>query len=445
MARLFGTDGVRGIANEDLTAQKAFSIGQAAVAVLTRELHHKPVIYIGKDTRISSDMLEMALAAGITSTGADVLLAGIIPTPAIAILTRERADAGFMVTASHNPYEYNGIKTFNRDGRKLSDAIEDEIEALITSEIPLGKDIGRVRQDKSAADRYIDFLLGCNTPDLSHLRIVLDCSNGAASVTARKLFSNLNAKELRVIHNVPNGVNINDRCGSTHMTSLKETVLDGKYDVGIAFDGDADRCLCVDHTGRVIDGDGIMAVCATREKARGYLPGDTFVCTVMSNLGLRVWAKEKGLKTADAQVGDWNVLEKMQTNGFLLGGEQSGHMIFMRHSAAGDGQLTALKLLSAMAETGRSLADLTSDIPSYPQVLINVPVSVSARAMLASAPAVAEAVKNAENELGEDGRVLLRPSGTEPLVRVMVEGKNEATVSRLAEGIAAAVKKLQNK
>jgi phosphoglucosamine mutase len=439
MARLFGTDGIRGIANEDLTAQKAFSIGQAAAVVLTGALHHKPVIYIGKDTRISSDMLEMALAAGITSAGADVLLAGFIPTPALAVLTRERADAGFVVSASHNTYEYNGIKTFNHDGCKLSDALEDEIETMIKSDIPLGKDIGRVRHDKNAAERYIDFLLGCNMPDLSHQRIVLDCANGAASITVKKLFSTLNAKELRIIHNVPNGVNINDRCGSTYLDSLRETVTDGGYDVGIAFDGDADRCLCVDHTGKVIDGDGIMAVCAMREKARGYLPGDTFVCTVMSNLGLHAWAKEKGLKTVSTQVGDRYVLEEMQKNGYLLGGEQSGHVVFLRHSAAGDGQLTALKLLSAMAETGKSLADLTEDIPKYPQTLINVKVPAGVKAALASNPAVTEAIKEAEGALGGDGRVLVRASGTEPIVRVMVEGKDKDEVKRLADKIAEIV------
>jgi phosphoglucosamine mutase len=441
MARLFGTDGIRGIANADLTAQKAFSLGQAAAAVLTAELHHKPVIYIGKDTRISSDMLEMALAAGITSAGADVLLAGPIPTPALAVLTRERADAGFMVTASHNPYEYNGIKTFNRDGRKLSDVIEDEIEALIGSDIPLGKDIGRVRQDKNAAERYIDYLLSCNTPDLSRLRIVLDCANGAASVTAQKLFSSLNAKELRIIHNVPNGININDRCGSTYMDSLRETVTDGGYDAGIAFDGDADRCLCVDRMGNVIDGDRLLAVCAMRERERGYLPHDTFVSTVMSNLGLHVWAKKKGFSVIASPVGDRYVLEEMQKGGFLLGGEQSGHIIFMRHSAAGDGQLTALKFLSAMAETGLCLHDLVSEIPKYPQVLLNISVKPGVKESVSNTPAVQDAVKKAEETLGSEGRVLVRPSGTEPLVRVMIEGKDEEEIEKLAEEIACAVRK----
>ena len=441
MGRLFGTDGVRGIANEDLTAQKAFSIGRAAAVVLTGALHHKPVIYIGKDTRVSSDMLEMALAAGITSAGADVLLAGFIPTPAVATLTRERADAGIVVSASHNPYEYNGIKIFNRNGCKLSDVLEDEIETLVSTDIPVSKDVGRVRTDGGAVERYIDFLLACNTPDLSRLRVAIDCANGAASVTAKKLFSRLNARDLRVIHNVPNGLNINDRCGSTHLESLRETVADGGYDIGIAFDGDADRCLCVDHTGNIVDGDRILAVCAMRERERGYLPHNTFVCTVMSNFGLRVWAKDKGLRIEDTQVGDRYVLEEMQKSGYLLGGEQSGHMIFLRHSAAGDGQLTALKLLSAMAETGKSLAELTAGIPRYPQVLLNI--KVTQKDAFASDPAVANAIQNAEKALGEDGRVLVRASGTEPLARVMVEGKDLDEVRRLAENIAANVKKSQ--
>ncbi|MDR0294098.1 MAG: phosphoglucosamine mutase [Oscillospiraceae bacterium] len=442
MKRLFGTDGVRGIANVDLTAQKAFAMGQAAALVLTGALRHKPVIYIGKDTRISGDMLEAALTAGITSAGADVLLAGVIPTPAAAILTRERADAGIVVSASHNPYEDNGIKIFDNNGAKLSDALEDEIETLLRADMPLKTHsaIGRVRQDKSAAERYIDFLLACNTPDLSRLRVVVDCANGAASVTAKKLFSMLNAKDLRVIHNVPNGLNINDRCGSTYLESLRETVADGGYDIGIAFDGDADRCLCVDHTGKVVDGDRIMAACATRERERGYLPHDAFVCTPMTNLGLHVWARRNGLRTVTvSSVGDRYVLEEMQRGGYALGGEQSGHIIFLRHSAAGDGQLTALKLLSVMAETGQSLAGLAEDVPQYPQVLLNVAVDPESRQAVMSHPAVLESVRRAEDALGEDGRILLRLSGTEALVRVMVEGRDGDEVGRFAEEIAACV------
>ncbi|MDR0326343.1 MAG: phosphoglucosamine mutase [Oscillospiraceae bacterium] len=443
MGRLFGTDGVRGVANEDLTAQRAFLIGQAAAVVLTGAVKHKPIIHIGKDTRISSDMLEMALAAGITSAGADVMLAGFIPTPAVSNLARERADAGIVVSASHNSYEFNGIKIFNSEGRKLPDALEDEIEALAATDIPLKThgDIGHIRQDKNAVERYIEYLLACSMPDLSCLRVAVDCANGAASVTAKKLFSMLNAKDLRIIHNVPNGRNINDRCGSTYLESLRKTVADGGYDIGIAFDGDADRCLCVDHTGKVTDGDRIMAICARQEHERGHLPHNTFVSTVMSNLGLRVWAEENGLRTVSAPVGDRYVLEEMQKSGYLMGGEQSGHVIFLRHSPAGDGQLTALKLLSAMSETGKSLAELTSDIPQYPQTLINVAVTPGQRGALASNQALAEAVKAAEEALGANGRVLVRPSGTEPLIRVMVEGKDRVEVRRLAEAVADVIKK----
>jgi phosphoglucosamine mutase len=439
MARLFGTDGVRGIANQDLTAQTAFSIGQSAASILSKSLQHKPVVYIGKDTRISGDMLEMALAAGITSAGADVVPAGVLPTPAIAMLTKSSADAGFVISASHNPYEYNGIKIFGSEGHKLSDEQEDEIEALMKTGTTSGAVIGRVRHDAAAADKYISFLHSCESPNLSGLRIAVDCSNGAASATADKLFSPLNAKELRIIHNEPDGVNINDRCGSTHLESLIKTVTDRGYDAGIAFDGDADRCLCVDGNGKVLDGDSIMAVCAAREKRLGFLPGDRFVCTVMSNMGLHVWAKAKGFETVRAKVGDRYVMKEMLDRGALLGGEQSGHIIFMRHSAAGDGQLTALKLLSEMAETGKSLAELTKDIPAYPQVLLNVTVKPEVKERLASSHGLLKAVEQAEKELGENGRVLVRPSGTEPLVRVMVEGKNQEDVRRLAENIAACI------
>jgi phosphoglucosamine mutase len=439
MARLFGTDGVRGIANKELTAQTAFSIGRAAASVIAKNAQHKPSVYIGKDTRISGDMLEMALAAGITSAGAGVIFAGVVPTPAIAMLARDGADAGFVISASHNPYEYNGIKIFGGDGCKLSDEQEDEIEALIRTELPAGESIGRVRHDSAAAEKYINSLLSCESPRLSGLRIAIDCSNGAASATAGKLFSSLGAKELRIIHNSPDGVNINDRCGSTYLDSLIKTVTDGGYDAGIAFDGDADRCLCVDGGGKVIDGDSVLAVCAIREKRLGFLPGTRFVCTVMSNMGLHVWARKKGLETIRAQVGDRYVLKEMLDRGALLGGEQSGHVIFLRHSAAGDGQLTALKLLSEMAETGKSLAALTQDIPNYPQVLLNVTVKPEAKEALASSPGLLRAVEAAEKELGENGRVLVRPSGTEPLVRVMVEGKNREDVRRLADNIAACI------
>jgi phosphoglucosamine mutase len=444
MARLFGTDGVRGIANKELTGQLAFQIGQAAAMVLTGGLEHKPVIAIGKDTRFSGDMLELALAAGITSAGADVLLAGILPTPAVALLTREGCDAGVVVSASHNPYEYNGIKIFAKGGQKLTDTQEDEIEAIVSGTAtgtPHPSDGGlgsRIGWGKNIAERYADYLLSCCAPDLSKLRIVIDCANGAASGTARLLFQN--TKELRFIHNKPNGMNINDRCGSTDMESLQEAVVSGGYDAGIAFDGDADRCLCVDHTGKVINGDMIMAVCALREYEGGHLPGGTFVSTVMSNLGLYEWVKAKGLHTISAAVGDRYVLEEMRKGSYLVGGEQSGHIVFARHSTTGDGQLAALKLLSAMTGTGKSLAELTGEIPVYPQVLLNVHVTPECKEKFASDKAVAEAMAKAEEALGENGRILVRASGTEPLVRVMAEGKDGCMIARLAEEIAGHIR-----
>lgn len=440
MARLFGTDGVRGVANTELTPQMAFGIGQALAATLGAA--HKPLIAIGKDTRISGDMLEMALAAGITSAGADVLLAGVVPTPAVALLTRENADAGAVVSASHNPYEHNGIKIFARGGQKLSDDMEDEIEAamLQVPTLPTGGGLGRVRTDENAADRYIKYLLGCAAPDLSCLRIVLDCANGAASATAKKLFSALNPKKMLIINDRPDGRNINDRCGSTDMKSLAAAVTGGGYDIGIAFDGDADRCLCVDSTGKIINGDLIMAVCALTEQKAGHLPKDTFVSTVMSNLGLHEWVKAKALHTLSAGVGDRCVLAEMRKGGYLLGGEQSGHVVFLRHSTTGDGQLTALKLLTAMVETGESLAGLTGEIPIYPQVLLNIHVTPERKQSYASDPLVAAAVVKAEETLGENGRVLVRASGTEPLVRVMIEGKDDGEIIRLAEEIGKIIK-----
>jgi phosphoglucosamine mutase len=372
-------------------------------------------------------MLECAIAAGITSAGADVLLCGVVPTPAVAYLTKEHADAGVVISASHNPYEYNGIKIFDRDGFKLSDALEDRIEALVNEPASPGGAIGRVRPFGNAAERYTDYLLRCVTPDLSGLRIAVDCANGAASLTAKRLFNKLNPAELNVIHDEPDGFNINDRCGSTHMDGLRRLVTDRHCDVGFAFDGDADRCLCVASDGRVVDGDQIMAVCARHENEPG------FVATVMSNLGLHVWTRERGIKLVCAPIGDRYVLEEMRKGGHMLGGEQSGHVIFLRHSTTGDGQLTALKLLSAMSG-GVNLTQLS--IPQYPQILLNVPVRWEDKATLAERPAVLAAVSAAKLALGADGRVLVRPSGTEPLVRVMVEGKDEEEITRLARDIA---------
>jgi phosphoglucosamine mutase len=419
--------------NETLNAELAFRLGRAAAEVLTEDTRHKPVIVIGKDTRVSGDMLEAALTEGVTSAGADVLLAGVVPTPAVAYFAKYHADAGVVISASHNPYEYNGIKFFNGCGYKLSDELEDRIESLINQPLKIGGGIGRIRPYVQAAERYIEYLLSSVTFDLSGLRVALDCANGAASATAEALFRYMNPKELFVINDRPDGVNINDRCGSTHMEALRALVTEKHCDVGFAFDGDADRCLCVDADGNIVDGDKIMAVCALHEKE------PAFVATVMSDLGLHIWARERGIRLVCAPVGDRYVLEEMLKSGIMLGGEQSGHLIFLWHSTTGDGQLTALKLLSAMAETGESIQSLTSEIPKYPQVLLNIPVRWEDKAKIAEHPAVSAAVAEAEKSLGADGRVLVRPSGTEALVRVMVEGRDAEEIAALAHEIQRAV------
>lgn len=451
MGKLFGTDGIRGVANRELTPELAFRVGQATALVLTQELKHKAKIYIGKDTRISSDMLECALAAGISSVGAEVGLLGFMPTPAVAYLTvQHRADAGIVISASHNPMEYNGIKVFNAQGFKLSDALEEEIEKKILDDeempVVLGAEIGRVYHLEDTVTEYLSYLARTIEGDLSGLRILVDCANGAASHTARQLFTSLHA-DCDYIYDTPNGVNINHNCGSTKMDQLRDQVVSGGFDVGIAFDGDADRCLVVDEKGSIIDGDRIMAICAGDLKSRGKLPGDAFVATVMSNLGLHAYGKKAGLKIACSTVGDRNVLELMQKEGFVLGGEQSGHVIFLEHSTTGDGQLTAIQFLSILKKSGKTVTELCSDIPQYPQVIINVKVDNSVKAMVAEDREVKLAIREVTEKLKDEGRILVRPSGTEPLLRVMVEGKDFDEVNviagHVADIIASAAKDLQ--
>jgi len=441
---LFGTDGIRGIAGTHLDAITAYKVGQAAAVVLTEKTHHKPIVIIGKDTRISSDMLEAALAAGVTSAGADVVLCGVVPTPAVAYLTQKGADAGVVISASHNPFAYNGVKIFCKDGYKLPDAQEDEIETLMAGGVApkTGAGIGRVRQDPAAAETYIGHLGACVPGDFSGLRIVADCANGAAAVTAEKLLRKYTPAKLTVIHDTPDGVNINDNCGSTHMETLRQRVLEGGYDVGLAFDGDADRLLVVDERGVMVDGDRLMAVCALYEKKAGHLPGDAFVATVMSNLGLYEWADNVGLKILRAPVGDRYVLEEMRKHGCLLGGEQSGHVIFARHSTTGDGQLTALKLLNVLADSGLPLSELHREIPKYPQVLQNVIIDEGHKAHLMEHPSVLAAVEKAQKQLGGKGRILVRPSGTEALIRVMAEGRDETEIKTLCDEIAECIKRV---
>ena len=449
MGKLFGTDGIRGVVNAGLDAALAYQVGLAAAQVLAREKHGKPLVTIGKDTRISSDLLEGALIAGLCSAGADVLHLGVIPTPGVAWITVDRgADAGIVISASHNPFEHNGIKIFDGRGFKLSDALEEEIEEIILGhvEVPLKThgDLGQViYADERERDDYIDHLASTVDADLSGLRILVDCANGASSATAARLFDRFPKLHTDIINADPDGVNINAGCGSTHLDSLCTMVKAGGYDLGLAFAGDADRCLACDELGADIDGDQIMAVCGRDLKNRGELPGDAVVATVMSNLGLHVFCRENGLQLLCTDVGDRNVLEKMEEQGYVLGGEQSGHMIFRRFATTGDGQLTALQLLNLLHKSGKKASQLTGDCRRYPQVLVNVPVADKEKktAIMASERLKA-AVAEREAALNGDGRILVRPSGTEALIRVMVEAREEHTAANCANELAELIKLL---
>lgn len=446
MGKYFGTDGIRGVANTELDANLAFQVGRAAAHVLTREKDGKACLLIGKDTRLSSDMLEAALVAGICSVGANVELLGVIPTPAIAYLTlKHGADAGIVISASHNPYEYNGIKIFGGNGYKLSDELEEEIERLIDDdgEIPRaqGADLGRVIQSAiNPREEYVDYLVSTIPGDLSGLKIAVDCANGASSETAFSLFRRLGCQsEIRFYE--PDGININDHCGSTHLENLQQRVRSGDFDAGVAFDGDADRCLVVDDTGEVLDGDRIMAVCAADMKRQGKLRGNAFVATIMSNMGLHAYAREQGMEIKCANVGDRYVLEMMLKDGYSLGGEQSGHVIFLEYATTGDGQLTAIQFLNILKRSGKKASEIARQVQPYPQVMQNVAVPNSEKKGMAQRPEVLAAIEQVQMELGE-GRVLVRPSGTEALVRVMVEGKEERQVRRACDTVAGVIRAL---
>ena len=449
MGKLFGTDGIRGIANQQLTAELAFRIGQAAALVLRRDYSGKPVVVIGKDTRISSDMLEGAITAGLTSCGVNVHTLGVISTPAVALITvRSHAAAGVVISASHNPYEYNGIKFFGSDGSKLPDETEAAIEELILSEETLpvceGGDIGVTYDDRHAMDAYIRYLVSTVKGDPHDLRVLVDCANGAASVTAQRIFARYEL-DVTYINDKPNGVNINENCGSTHLDRLGKLVAEGCYDVGIAFDGDADRCLAVDENGNEIDGDKIMALIATAMNEAGDLQNGGFVATVMSNMGLHKYAEAQGYRVLCANVGDRNVREMMVKEGMVLGGEQSGHIIFLHHMPTGDGQLTALHFLSIVTKYAAPVSRLVSEIERYPQVLINVPGPHDNRekaALIASEP-VQAAIREQEQKLAGDGRILVRPSGTEALLRVMVEASQEETAQSVANTLSEIIQNIQ--
>ena len=450
MGKLFGTDGIRGVVGENLTAEMAFRVGQAVATVLKEDKGSRPTVVIGKDTRVSSDMLEAALVAGICSVGGDVKPVGTIPTPAVAYLAvREKADAGIVISASHNPYEHNGIKVFSGEGYKLSDAVEERIEAHILSDAPMAQvtrgDIGRCHHGSEALrEEYIDFVASTIESDLSGLKILCDCANGASSATAPALFARFKAKT-DFIHTEPDGVNINNGCGSTHLEKLAAAVVAGGYDIGVAFDGDADRCLLVDENGQTIDGDKVMAVCATNMKRRGVLNGDTIVATVMSNLGLHEFCRNHGLNLVCTAVGDRNVLEEMLRHDYRIGGEQSGHTIFTELETTGDGEVTALQFLQVLAASGKKASELASCCATYPQVLVNVevPHSGGVKEKIMASDALKAAVKQEEDALGGEGRVLVRPSGTEALIRVMVEAKTQEIASDVAQRLVNFIKSLK--
>lgn len=450
MGKLFGTDGIRGVVNLDLDAQLAFRVGAATAAVLTEETGKaRPLVTIGKDTRISSEMLESALVAGLCSAGADVVCLGVMPTPAVAYMTiYDQADAGIVISASHNPFEHNGIKIFNGQGFKLPDAWEDRVEEWVLGDAPLPCKthgaLGRVtRTGRKAAGQYVAHLAGTVATDLTGLRVLVDCANGAASATARILFDHFPALHVDIINADPDGVNINSKCGSTHMEALAAMVTAGEYDLGIAFDGDADRCLAVDERGRQMDGDQMMAAYALDMKAQGALTGNTLVATIMSNIGLSIFAREHEIELVCTDVGDRNVLERMLAEGYIIGGEQSGHMIFLRHATTGDGQLSAVQLIELLCRSGKKASEIAAVCTKYPQVLLNVPVAnAAAKAAVMASSRVKEVLEAEEAALRGDGRILLRPSGTEALIRVMVEGKDKDTIQQCAENLVNVIKNL---
>ncbi len=446
MARIFGTDGGRGVANKELTVELAMNLGKAGAYVLTKEKAHKPTILVGGDTRISGEMLANALMAGICSVGADAVYVGVVPTPAIAYLTRHYGyDAGVVISASHNPSEYNGIKFFNGDGYKLSDLLEDEIEEVMrmnSAELPMpvGGEVGHITYRYDAKDDYVRFACSLIDLDLSGLKIVVDTAEGASYYTAPKTLESLGAKPV-VIHNHPDGVNINRACGSTHMEELKKRVVEEGADLGIAFDGDADRMLAVDENGNMVDGDQIMAICGLYMRNQGRLKKDTVVATVMSNLGFFRMGEKEGINIVRTKVGDRYVLEYMLANGCNLGGEQSGHVIFLDENTTGDGLISALHLLEVIVKSGKKLSELASVMRVLPQALVNARVSNIKKEYYMDNKVVADAVAELEARFAGAGRVLIRPSGTEPLVRVMIEGDDQRFIEEEAKKLAEIIEK----
>ena len=445
MTRLFGTDGIRGVANKELTPELAYKVGRAAAYLLSNG--DKGKILLGKDTRISGDMLESALVAGITSIGLDVVLLGIIPTPAVAYLTRKyNALAGVVISASHNPGEYNGIKFFNSKGFKLSDGVEDEIEELVMDSKnidiirPIGDRIGRVIMEKNSSTDYKEYLKSTINIDLKGMKIALDCGHGALFNIGPDIIRELNG-EVVVVNDSPDGMNINKKCGSTNPDIIRNLVIEEKADIGMSFDGDGDRIIAVDNNGNIVDGDHILAICATNLKEKGKLANNTVVGTVMTNMGLDLYLKENNMNIIKTSVGDRYVLEEMLQSGYVIGGEQSGHIIFLEYNTTGDGLATGLHLLEVIKHTGKTLVELNRLMTNYPQILINAKVDNDNKYKYLEDKVIKIEIEKIENMFHGQGRVVIRPSGTEPLVRVMIEGKNQEEITNIAKDLAQIIEK----
>ncbi len=445
MRKLFGTDGVRGIANRDLTSDLAFRLGQAAAYVLAGKLNRKPRIMVGTDTRISCDMLECAICAGLCSVGADVIRLGVIPTPGVAYLTAKyKADAGAVISASHNSYEFNGIKFFDSEAYKLPDEIEARMEEFIFSGKSLphktGADIGRIFDKKDYIADYLDFMTSQSEASLEGMRIILDCANGASYRAAPAVFQKLGA-DITVLNAVPDGININEGCGSTHPERMCRMLAEGDYDIGFAYDGDADRVVAADEKGKIIDGDQMLGILALNLKNRKKLNGDSIVVTIMSNMGLEIMARENGIGIVRTKVGDRYVIEEMRKNGYSLGGEQSGHVILKECNTTGDGILTSLKIAGILAECKKPASKMAGVMEKYPQITVNAKVLDEAKDSILTDNEINQLIRGIEEEFKGEGRLVIRPSGTEPVVRVMMEGKEESFIARKANEVAALIEK----
>lgn len=441
MGRIFGTDGARGVANTEISCTLAMDIGRAAAMVVARDHHkRKPVFLVGHDTRISHDMLESAIAAGLCSVGADVVTLGTVPTPAVAYLVANSdADAAIMLSASHNPYEFNGIKIFGAEGFKLTDEEEMEIEEIVLDHIlpydlKWNDELGVIRSGETLVEQYIDHIVSTVEGDLSGIRVAADCANGSASATAAKIFAKLGA-DVTILNDKPNGVNINDNCGSTHIDVLGKYVRENGFDLGVAFDGDADRCLAVDENGELVDGDKLIAIFASQLKREGKLANDTAVVTVMSNMGFFKFAEQAGIHVEKTSVGDRYVLQNMLEHGHCIGGEQSGHIIFREFMTTGDGQLTAVQLLRAIKKSGKKLSELAQLMQVYPQVILNVRADKEMKRMVKLDEGVLKRQQQLEEGMNGNGRILVRPSGTEPVIRIMVEGLDREAIMNAAKSM----------